>query len=178
MSRWKLSAQNGWWNRCGSFDDHQTNARCMGPEKPADATSKVLNSENFPHFAWMAPTSHPLIDILTCHDKTIHAITIIRLNLNPPFKNPRSATGAGLYDYTVILHHLSTSNGLLLITVCYAALTLRNSIWTPPLWLWFFFFFLHNIIIVLRFTVVAEFEQQRVQYCLVNVPTWLISCVV
>jgi len=32
------------------------------------------------------------IDILACHDGTIRAITIIRLNLNPPFKNPRSAT--------------------------------------------------------------------------------------
>ena len=33
------------------------------------------------------------IDILACHDETIHAITVIRLNLNPPFKNSRSATG-------------------------------------------------------------------------------------
>jgi len=32
------------------------------------------------------------IDILACRDETIRAITVIRLNLNPPFKNPRSAT--------------------------------------------------------------------------------------
>jgi len=26
------------------------------------------------------------IDILACHDETIHAVTVIRLNLNPPFQ--------------------------------------------------------------------------------------------
>jgi len=59
-SRRKLSAPHGQWNRCGSFDDRRTNACCMGPEKPADAISKVLNSENFPCFVWMAPTSQAL----------------------------------------------------------------------------------------------------------------------
>ena len=59
-SRRKLSAPHGQWNRCGSFNDRRTNARCMGPEKPADAISKVLNSENFPCFAQMALTSQAL----------------------------------------------------------------------------------------------------------------------
>ena len=92
MSRRKLSAPQGWWNRCGTFDNRRTNARCMGPEKPADAISKVLNSEKFPCFTQMG-ANFAAYDTLACHDETIRAITVIRLNLNPPFKNPRSATG-------------------------------------------------------------------------------------
>jgi len=55
----------------------------MGPEKPADAISKVVNFHRLRSLC---------IDILACHNETIHAITIFHLILNPPFKNPRSAT--------------------------------------------------------------------------------------
>jgi len=54
------------------------------------------------------------IDILACRDETIRAITVIRLNLNPPFKNPRSATGlyrcsipVQNYEQTVLVVTLS-----------------------------------------------------------------------
>jgi len=90
MSRRKLSAPQGRWSRCGSFDDRRINARCMVPEKLADAISKVLKSEIFPRLGRQLRSL--CIDILACHDETIRAITVIRLNLNLPFKNPRSAT--------------------------------------------------------------------------------------
>ena len=45
---------------------------------------KVLNSEKFPRFAQDGRRLRSLcIDILACHDETIRAITVIRLNLNP-----------------------------------------------------------------------------------------------
>ena len=96
MSRRKLSAPQGQWNRCTSFEDCQTNACCMGPEKPADVISKVLNSKNFRRLRSLC------IDILACHNETIRAITVIRLNLNPLFKNPRSAN-ADIHMVTAVL---------------------------------------------------------------------------
>ena len=127
MSRRKLSAPQGRWNRCGSFDDCQTNARCMGPEKPADAISKValcmdgrqlrslcidiftchdetirammkpaMMKQSVPWWNlpwWNNPCHDETCHDETCHDETIRAITVIRLNLNPPFKDPRSSTG-------------------------------------------------------------------------------------
>jgi len=64
----------------------------MIPENTADVISNLI-SENFPRFTQMGAQLRSLcIDILNCHDETIGAITVIRLNLNPPFNNPRSAT--------------------------------------------------------------------------------------
>ena len=110
MSRRKLSAPQGRWNRCGSFDDCWTNARCMGPEKPADAISN-------PRISALRADGHNrslCIDILTCHDETICAIIVIHLNLNPSFKNPRSATAPEWSsqvscDYVLQMYYMSGS---------------------------------------------------------------------
>ena len=40
------------------------------------------------------------------------------------------------------------------------------------------FYLLNDIIVVLIFTMVAEFEPLKVKYCLFNVPMRLMSCVV
>ena len=55
-----------------------------------------LKSQQMRNFSMLRTDGHQLsslcIDILTCHDETIRANTVIRLNLNSPSKNPRSAT--------------------------------------------------------------------------------------
>ena len=80
----------------------------MGPEKPVDAISEVLNSENFPHFTWILNSYMQILDffamsayiynpsIVFCLTKAkvllphppdrsnMHAITVI--HLNPPFQ--------------------------------------------------------------------------------------------
>ena len=88
MSRRKLSAPQGRWNRCGSFDNRRTNARCMGPEKSADVI--IFRTSR----GW-APTSQPLHrhTRLPWWNNPCYYCNLPELN--PPFKNPRSATDTG-----------------------------------------------------------------------------------
>ena len=71
--------------------------------------NQQVQSENFPRFARMCAdfAASAYIDILACRDETIRTFTVIRLNLNPPFKNPRSATeneGRTYFCLPVALH--------------------------------------------------------------------------
>jgi len=74
----------------------------MGPEKPADAISKVLHSEIFPRFGQMGANFATYLTYSPAVMKQpVLYITIIHLNLNPPFKNPRSATEEMLDSFTL-----------------------------------------------------------------------------
>jgi len=78
---------------CGT---HATVLTTAGPMLAIWGLKSQLMRSRIRNFSALRADGHQLrslcIDIVARHDEAIHAITVIRLNLNPPFKNPRSTT--------------------------------------------------------------------------------------
>ena len=102
-SLWSYSKFDKPWAE-GSYQPHRgggTDAAVRPPDQCLHygawkASRWDLKGPKFRKFSTLCADGHPLhslcMDIFTCHDETTRAITVIHLNLNPPFKNPRSAT--------------------------------------------------------------------------------------